>query len=63
MRERTLAVMAGFTQLLDAPYPEGLELGDTHDAYAADRGGDIFFMTGFDNVRRRLPTAERDSGS
>lgn len=58
IRGQVLNILTGFAQLLEAPFPEGLELGEAHDAYAADRGGNVLFYTGSDEVRRRLPLPE-----
>jgi hypothetical protein len=60
IREHKLAVMAGSAQLLNAAHPKGLELAQAHEAYAADRGRDILFLTGSDNVRSRLSTTDLD---
>ncbi|MGY1684942.1 hypothetical protein ACI8AK_05065 [Geodermatophilus sp. SYSU D00867] len=63
IREKTLGIMAGFAQLLETPFPEGLELGEQHDAYAVDRGGHAAFFTGLDGERRRLAWPTPDAKS
>ena len=54
IREHVLGILAGFAQLLEAPFRDGLELGEAHDAYAADRGGHTLFFTQIDGVRHRV---------
>jgi hypothetical protein len=54
VREHVLGILAGFTHLLEVPFPEGLELGDAHDAVAADRGGHVVFFTDLAGVRHRM---------
>jgi hypothetical protein len=39
--------------VLNAPYPQGLEPGEAHDSFAADRGDGVLFYFDHDGVRRR----------
>jgi hypothetical protein len=58
IRAATLDILIAMAQLLDAPFPEGLELGDGHDTHAADRGGDAFFYIDEHGARRRAIVKE-----
>ncbi len=54
IRGDVMDIVATMSGLLNAPFPEELELGDVHDTYALERSGNLLFFTSHEGVRQQL---------